>query len=211
MVEESHSWPMAPSKLYDRSDEENPTFKAIRKERSNKSFIYVFALIVIASLVLLVLALLFLRPKSPNVHLGSVRIKTLKYTTSPLPSLNASMVAVLKIKNPNFGDFKFDPSSVSFSYGGFKIAEAKIRKGGLNVRGSKRLKLNIELRSNKLTDSNSLRNDINSGLLKLSGYVKITGELYFLKIIKKTRTSRDVICSMTLILRSKTIKDLQCK
>lgn len=211
MVEESQSWPLAAARLYRRSDEENPTLKAIRKERSNKCFIYVFSGIVILSIILLVLSLLFLRPKSPNLNLISIRVKNLKYSNSPLlPSLNASLVALLKIKNPNFGDFKFDPSTGCFLYGSVKIAEAKIGKGVLNFRGTKILNMNFEVRSNKLTNSYSLRSDINYGMLKLTGYAKIKGKLHFLKIIKTTRT-RDMICTMNLILRSKIIKDLQCK
>ncbi|KAF3447665.1 hypothetical protein FNV43_RR08367 [Rhamnella rubrinervis] len=68
--QENHSWPMAPALIYQKSDEENPTFKAIRKERTNnKCFVFIFAGIVIHCIFILVFALIVLRPKSPDVKL----------------------------------------------------------------------------------------------------------------------------------------------
>ncbi|XP_065623983.1 uncharacterized protein LOC136065142 [Quercus suber] len=43
----------------------------------------------------------------PNVELTSITVKNLRYSNSPSPSFNATMVAKMSIKNMNFWIFQF--------------------------------------------------------------------------------------------------------
>ncbi|CAL9030261.1 unnamed protein product, partial [Prunus brigantina] len=210
--QESQVWPLAPSRLHRRSDEENPTFKAIRRERSNKCFVYVFAAIVLQSVFILVFALVVLRVKSPGFNLSSVAVKSLKHTTSPTSSLNATLVTELAIKNKNFGEYKFEGSSASLWYGGFKVGEAKIGKGSVKARGTRRVSLSIEVRSNRLPQEakNGFEGEMNSGYLKISSYAKLSGKVNLMKIMKKRKTI-DTNCTMVVVLKSRTVKDLFCR
>ncbi|PQM36622.1 late embryogenesis abundant protein [Prunus yedoensis var. nudiflora] len=209
--QESQVWPLAPSRLFRRSDEENPTFKAIRRERSNKCFVYVFAAIVLQSILILVFALVVLRVKSPGFNLSSVAVKNLKHTTSPT-SLNATLATELVIKNKNFGEYKFEGSSASLWYGGFKVGEAKIGNGSVKARGTKRVSLSIEVKSNRLPQEakNGFEGEMNSGYLKISSYAKLSGKVNLMKKIK-TRKTIDTNCTMVVVLKSRTVKDLVCR
>lgn len=209
MAEENQSWPLNPSRLNRRSDEENPIFKIIRKERSNKCFVYVFAAIVLLSIFILVFALVVLRPKSPSVKLRSVAVKSLRYTTSPFPSLNATLIAEISVENPNFGSFKFDNSTASFLYEGTQISGKKSAKGNVNARETKRINLSLEVRSSRLTEAQNLVNDLNSGIVKLSCRARFIGKVHLVKILK-TKKSKDMNCNMSLSLKNRTIKDLLC-
>ncbi|KAL5551875.1 hypothetical protein UlMin_002051 [Ulmus minor] len=210
MAEETQSWPLAPARVYNRSDEENPTFKAIRRERNNKCFVYVFLVIVILSIILLVFSLVVLRPKSPDVKLRSVMVRNLRYTTSKKPSLNATLVAQVMIKNPNFGYFVLENRNVaSFFYRGTKFGEKRIQKGSVDVRETKKSSVVVDLRSSKLPENQNLGNDLNSGFLKLSFRSKIVGEVHLMKIFKNKRTSY-LNCNMTLNLKRRRVKDLLC-
>ena len=210
MAEESQSWPLAPNRIHHRSDEQNPIFKAIRKERNNKCFIYFFAGIVILSLILLIFSLIVLRPKSPSVKLRSVTVKNLKYTKSPGPSINATLYLVLTIKNPNFGSYKYENSSARILYGGQRIGERRVGKGRVGAKETKRVSLTMEIRSSRLPEgANNLSSDLNSGVLRVSGYARITGKVRLIKIIK-TRKTTEMKCDMTLVFKTKTIKDFKC-
>ncbi|KAF4354812.1 hypothetical protein F8388_018016 [Cannabis sativa] len=209
MTEESQSWPLAPNRIHHRSDEENPAFKAIRKERSNKCFIYVFATIVFLGLILLIFSLIVLRPKSPDVKIRSVTVKTLHYITSPFPSVNATLVAEISIENPNFGPYSFDGSSARILYGGQKIGERRFGKGRTETRGRTRVRLTMDIRSSRLPEgANNLNSDLNNGVLKISSYAKITGKVELIKIINNRKTS-EMKCDMNLVLKTKRIKDLR--
>ncbi|KAM1025067.1 hypothetical protein ACFX13_038965 [Malus domestica] len=211
--QESQIWPLAPSRLHRRSDEENPTFKAIRRERSNKCFVYVFAGIVLQSIIILVFALVVFRVKSPGFNLSSVQIKTLKSTGSPAASFNATLSAQMAIKNKNFGEYKFEGSSASLWYGEFKVGEAKFAKGSVKARGTRKVNLRIEVRSNRLpkdVQNGGLGSEINSGFLNISSYAKISGRVHLMKIMKKRKTI-DMNCTMVLVLKNKTVKDLVCR
>ncbi|XP_062074463.1 late embryogenesis abundant protein At1g64065-like [Humulus lupulus] len=210
MAEESQSWPLAPNRIHHRSDEENPAFKAIRKERSNKCFIYVFATIVALGLVLLVFSLIVLRPKSPDVKIRSVTVKSLHYATSPWPSVNATLVAELSIKNPNFGPYSFDASSARILYGGQKIGERRFTKGRTATKGTSRFSVTMDVRSSRLPEgANNMTSDLNNGVFKISSYARISGKVQLIKIINNRKT-REMKCSMTLVLKTKRIKDLRC-
>ncbi|XP_050378077.1 late embryogenesis abundant protein At1g64065-like [Argentina anserina] len=208
--QESQVWPIAPGKLHRRSDDD-PTFKAIRRERTNKCFVYVFTGIVLFSIAILVFALLVLRVKSPEIRLRSVVVKSLKYTSSP-PTFNTSLSAHMSVKNPNFGDYEFVPTTVSFLYGGSKVGSTKVAKGQAKLKKTESLSFGpVDLRSNRLPEgANTLAGDINSGMLKLAVAGKVSGKVTLWKIINRRKTGK-MDCTMTLVLKSKTIKDLRCR
>ena len=203
--------PFASSKLHPRSDEEIAMFKALKKERSGKCFVYVFAGIVIQCIIILVLAVIVLRVKVPDVNLSLVTVKNLKYNgTASSTSFSATFVAEVTIKNKNFGGFKFENSTLSLLYRGMVIGERKIGHGRVKAREGQAMNVTVELRSNRLSDLNNLSSDINSGMLKLSSSAKLSGTVHLVKIIKKRRNT-ELNCIMTLNLTSRAVQDLQCQ
>ncbi|KAB1215397.1 hypothetical protein CJ030_MR4G025313 [Morella rubra] len=195
--------PFARSRIYQRSNEEIAMFRQIKKERSNKCFVYVFAGIVIMSIVALVFALIVLRPRTPHVNLMSVTAKNLRYNgAASSPSLNSTLVAEMTVHNINFGRFEFENSTMSVLYGSLDVGDGKIGPGSVRARESQRMNVTVEVRSDRVSD-------IEAGMLKLNCYAELSGRVRLLHIIKKRKTA-DMNCAMTLNLTSGAFQDLQC-
>lgn len=78
------------------------------------------------------------------------------------------------------------------------------------MKETKRLRVTMEIRSSRLPEGvNNLSNDLNSGVLKISSYARITGKVHLIKIMKNRKTS-EMRCNMTLVLKTKKIRDLRC-
>ncbi|GMY30434.1 late embryogenesis abundant protein At1g64065-like [Fagus crenata] len=202
--------PFAHSRIYPKSDEEIATFKAMKKERRGKCFVYVFAGIVIQCIIVLVLAFIVSHVKIPAAKLRLVTMKNVKYnTTAPSNLFNATMVAEVTIKNKNFGRFKFENSTFRVLYEGMVIGERKLRHGRVKARTGQAMNVTVELRSNRLWDTKNLSSDIKSGRLNLSSYANLSGTVHVMKIIKKRKIT-ELSCTMTLNLTSRVVQDLQC-
>jgi len=205
--------PFAPSKMYPRSDEEIATFKALKKERSGKCFVYVFSAIVILSIVVLAFAMIVLRFKISDVKLRSVTVKNLKYegrgTAGQSPSFNATLVAEVTIKNTNFGRFKFDNSTLSVLYGGMNVGNRSIIHGRVKARETHEMNITVEVRSNRVMDTKNLSGDIEAGMLKLSSYAKLSGRVNLMNIMRKRKTT-EMNCTMILDLKRRAFQGLRC-
>ncbi|EEF51259.1 late embryogenesis abundant protein At1g64065 [Ricinus communis] len=220
MVEDNQIVPLAPAETNPRSDEE---FAAVKpnlrlQERSSKCLVYVLAGIVILSAVILVFALVVLRPVNPNAELSFVRLKDLNYAAGSggngnnvsLPAFNMTLESELKIENSNFGEFKYDNTSARVFYGGMAVGEAILREGRVSARDTLRMNVKVEVRSHKyIYNGTDLTSDINSGILKLNSHAKFSGRVNLLQIAKKRR-SASMDCSFSLDLRSRSIQDLVC-
>lgn len=214
MADHDHSLPFAPNKIHQRSDEEIATFKALRKERSGKCFVYVFAGIVILCLLTLVFALIVLRFRFPDVNLSSVAVKNLRLSnvgtaSSSNSSFSATLVAEVTIKNTNFGRFNFENSTMSVLYGGMNVGDIRIGRWSVKARETRKMNVAVEVRSNRLSDTKNLSSDMMSGMLKLNSYASLSGRVNLLNIIKKRKIA-EMNCTMTLNLTSGAIEDLQC-
>lgn len=209
---DDHPLPFAPSKMYLRSDEEIATFKALRKERSGKCFVFVFAAIVILCFFALVFALIVLRFRFPEVNLSSVAVKNLRLsngTASSSSSFSATLATEMTIKNTNFGRFNLENSTMSVLYGGMSVGDIRIGSLSVKARETKKMNVAVEVKSNRLSDTKNLSSDMIAGMLKLNSYARLSGRVNFLDIIKKRKIS-GLNCSMTLNLTSGAFEDLQC-
>ncbi|KAI4315480.1 hypothetical protein L6164_028281 [Bauhinia variegata] len=198
--------------LYQTDDKEIalPVFKSIHKEeRSNKCFVYIFATFVILFALALGFASIVLRVTSPQIELRSATVNHIKYITSPSPSFNVTMIAYLTIKNPNFGRFNYDNSTVSVQYEGASVGDGGFGSARLKARETKGMNLTVNMRSTKLLVTGNLTSDINSGMLNLTSYAKLSGKVHLFKIFQKTTTA-EMACIMNLNLTSKSIQDFQC-
>lgn len=75
--------------------------------RSSKCLVYLLVGFVVICIIALIFALIAIHVKGPNVELTSITVKNLRYSNSPPPSFNATMVAKMSIKNMNFRIFQF--------------------------------------------------------------------------------------------------------
>ncbi|KAF8379614.1 hypothetical protein HHK36_029055 [Tetracentron sinense] len=182
----------------------------VRRKRNIKCFVYVVVGVVLQTIIITVFALTVMRIKSPKVRFGSVTVESLTVGTTPSPSFSMRLIAQVTVKNTNFGHFKFENSTATFSYGGATVGEALIAKARARARETKRMNIMVDVTSSDLSGASSLGSDINSGTLRLSSQAKLSGKVHLFKIIKKKK-SAEMSCTMSVHIATKTIQDLNCK
>uniref|UniRef100_A0A2C9WCJ4 Late embryogenesis abundant protein LEA-2 subgroup domain-containing protein n=1 Tax=Manihot esculenta TaxID=3983 RepID=A0A2C9WCJ4_MANES len=200
-------------KLNSRNDEEftavNPRIP--RREKTNKCVVYVLAGTAIFSAIFLAFALV-VRPRTPDLELSFVSVKNLVYTNNNVSfsSLNMTLEAELSIRNTNFGSFKFENATASVLYGGQTVGKGIIGEGLLKARDKENIKVKVDVRSYRFSDTEKLSRDIDSGILKLQSLAKFSGKVQWLQIVEKLKTA-SVSCSMSLNLKSHfQLQDLIC-
>lgn len=217
MSEESHVTPLAPPQIYRRSDEEwgagattKPKVIHHKHGRSSKCFVYLLLFLVLLSIASLAFGLVVLRINAPKLKLELVEIKNLKYTAPDFASLNMTMVAQVKIYNQNFGGFTFHNGSTSVVYGNTTLGMTYCKSGLVRGRNSERMTVAVQVKANNgLAENKNFSSDMGSGLVKLSSYANLRGEIRVLKHFTRRRTSF-MNCTMSLNLTSQAVQDLRC-
>ncbi|XP_019420818.1 PREDICTED: late embryogenesis abundant protein At1g64065 [Lupinus angustifolius] len=190
------------------------SYSQIHKEsqkRSSKCLVYILASFVTFLAIWVVFSSIVLHVKDPNLELRSARVLHISYNTSPSLSFNITMVATMKIMNPNFGYFIYGNGSVSVVHGATNIGGWEISGAKMEARESKEFSVMVNMRYSKilLVSENNITNEIHSGMLKLRSYAKLSGTIYLLKIVKKMKTI-EMNCVMNLNLTSQSFHYIQC-
>ncbi|KAK8510306.1 hypothetical protein V6N13_026542 [Hibiscus sabdariffa] len=214
MQEDHPAKSLAPVDDYPRSDLESGGNKpkVLRKEeKSSKCLVYMLAIMVIQGSVLLVFASIFLRPRTPCFDIGSVTVRNLKYeNNSSSPSFNFTLVTQVIVENTNFfGDFRFENSNGTVGCGSEIVGQMKMPKGRTQARATERMNVSIDVSSLRLSDTKKLSSNISSGLLELNSYVKLSGKVNILNIVRRRRNP-ELNCFMTLNFTGKAIQGLKC-
>ncbi|XVF51404.1 hypothetical protein PTKIN_Ptkin04bG0182700 [Pterospermum kingtungense] len=214
MQDEDHQKkPLAPVEDYPRSDVEFGGFKpkALRpEEKSSKCLVYVLAIMVIVGTVLLTFSSVFLRVTSPGFEIGSVTVRNLQYgTNSSAPSFNFTLVTEVKVKNTNFGDFRFENTTGNVWFGRIGVGEMKIPTGRAQARATERFNVSVDVSSVRIPDSMNLSSNISSGVLKLNSNGKLSGQVNVMNLMKRRRHP-EMSCFMNLNLTAHKVQDLSC-
>ncbi|KAI6707177.1 hypothetical protein NL676_010139 [Syzygium grande] len=127
-----------------------PTHEEKRKKRMKWAvYIAVFAVFQVA--VILVFVLVVMKVRTPKFRVGEFQIQSLD--TAQTPSFNATFLAPIRVKNNNFGPYKYDATAVNFTYGGVQVGNVTIPKSKANFMSTKKIDLNVTLSSGALPSS----------------------------------------------------------
>ncbi|XP_075634808.1 late embryogenesis abundant protein At1g64065-like [Castanea sativa] len=207
-------YPLAPSNGNPRSDEESNTLqsKELKRKKRVKLAIYIAAFAVFQTIVILVFALTVMRVRTPKVRLGTdvtfSKLNTTGNDTSP--SINITFIAQVRVKNTNFGPYKYDDTTAIFTYQNVKVGEVTIPKGKAGLRSTKKVSVTVDLNSDALQTTPSLGNDLKNGVLTLNGRAKFTGKVELMFVMKKKKAT-EMNCKMIIDSTSKTLKELICE
>ncbi|CAL0332005.1 unnamed protein product [Lupinus luteus] len=181
------------------------------QKRSSKCLVYILAGFVTLLAIWVVFSSIVLHVTDPNLELRSARVIHISYNTSPSLSFNITMIATMKIMNPNFGHFNYGDSSVSVVHGAASIGGWEISGAKVEARESKEFNVMVNMISSKilLGSGNNITNGIHSGMLELRSYAKLSGTIHLLKIVKKMKTI-EMNCVMNLNLTSQSFHYIQC-
>ncbi|RXH95644.1 hypothetical protein DVH24_008144 [Malus domestica] len=194
---------------YQRSDAESlQSADELKRKKRIKLAIYVAIFIVFQIIVITVISLTVMKVKTPKVRLGNINIQELN-SFPATPSFDTKFTTQIKIKNTNWGPYKFDASTVTFLYQGAAVGQVVIPKSKAGMLSTKKVNVEVSLNSNALTGSN-LGNELSSGVLTLNSAASLTGKVELMLIMKKKKAST-MDCSIAFDLSSKTLKSLECK
>ncbi|KAF8380154.1 hypothetical protein HHK36_027637 [Tetracentron sinense] len=205
-------YPLAQANGHAKSDVESATVQSaeLRRKKKIKCFAYIAAFAVFQTIIILVFALTVMRIKTPDVKLGTVTVETINVGTAASPSFSMRLIAQVTVKNKNFGHYKFDESTATFSYGGMKVGEALIPKGRAKARKTRRMTIAVDVNSNGLSGNSGLSSEISRGMLTLSSHTKLSGKVTVMKVMKKRKTA-EMNCTMTINVASRSIQNLNCQ
>jgi hypothetical protein len=123
---------------------------------------------------------------------------------------DTSFTTQIRVKNTNWGPYKYDAGIATFMYQGVAVGQVDIPKGKAGMRSTKKINLEVSLSTNGLLSSSNLENELSSGVLTLSSQAKLTGKVELMLIMKKKK-SANMDCTMKFDLSTKRVQSLECK
>ncbi|XP_048132785.1 late embryogenesis abundant protein At1g64065-like isoform X14 [Rhodamnia argentea] len=199
------------SNAYRRSDQESlhtmEDEEAKRKKRM-KWTIGIIAFVIFQVVQALFFVLVIMKFKSPKFRVAEFDIQTLEFNQSS-PSFNMSFVAPIRVKNTNWGPFKYGASTVDFTYGGFPVGQAIIPKSKANFKSTKKINVDVTLNSATLSNNSNLGSDLSSGVITLNSQGELRGKITVMFMFKKKKTSQ-MNCTMAISTSTKAVQSLSC-
>ncbi|XP_030474947.2 late embryogenesis abundant protein At1g64065-like [Syzygium oleosum] len=189
-----------------RNDAESlPTHEEKRKKRM-KWAVYIAAFAVFQVAVILVFVLVVMKVRTPKFRVGDLQIQSLY--TAQTPSFNATFLAPIRVKNNNFGPYKYDATTVNFICGGVHVGNVTIPKSKANFMSTKKIDLNVTLSSGALPSS--ANSTLSSGVLTLMSEATLSGKVEVMIIFKKKKSTK-MNCTMEINVSAKTLTSVDCK
>ncbi|KAF8010874.1 hypothetical protein BT93_J1497 [Corymbia citriodora subsp. variegata] len=186
------------------------TDEEARRKKRMKWKIGITAFVIFQVVQALFFVLVIMKFKSPKFRISEFDFQTLSVGTQASPSFDMSFVAPVRIKNTNWGPFKYDATVVNFTYGGVQVGQVSIPKSKANFKSTKKIDVNVNLSSNALPSSSNLGSELSSGLITLNSQGELKGKVTVMFMFKKTKTSQ-MNCTMAINTTSKAVQTLSCK
>ncbi|KAI6707173.1 hypothetical protein NL676_010135 [Syzygium grande] len=122
---ENQFQPRELSNGHHRTDEESlltmEEEEEAKRKKKMKWTIGIIAFVIFQVVQGLFFVLVIMKFKSPKFRVTEFEVPNLNVGTQASPSFNMSFDAPIRIKNTNWGPFKYDASNVNFTYGGVEV------------------------------------------------------------------------------------------
>ncbi|XP_024173838.1 uncharacterized protein LOC112179607 [Rosa chinensis] len=206
----NQAYPLALANGYTRSDGESLVSEdELKRQKRMKLFMYIGIFIVFQIIVMTVFGLTVMKVKTPKVRLGEINVQSLN-SVPATPSFDTSFTTQIRVKNTNWGPYKFDASTATFVYQGVAVGQVSIPKSKAGMRSTKKISVSVSLNTDGMPSSSTLGSALNSGILTLTSQAKLTGKVELMLIMKKKKSAA-MDCTIAFDLTTKTVKSLQCK
>ncbi|KAG6688488.1 hypothetical protein I3843_11G125700 [Carya illinoinensis] len=213
--------PLAPANTYPRSDEESNTSQSdeqLKRKKRIRLAMYIAAFAVFQTIVIVIFSLTVLKVKTPKLRLSSTA-EFLKLNTSTStggstqaspPFFDIRFITQVRVKNTNFGPYKYDSTNATFLYQGVTVGEFIIPKGKARMLSTKKVDVTVNLNSNDIKSTMSLGSELETGLLKLDSQAKLSGKVELMFVMKKKKSAQ-MNCTVSIHLSNRAFQDLSCK
>ncbi|PRQ19949.1 putative Late embryogenesis abundant protein, LEA-14 [Rosa chinensis] len=206
----NQAYPLAPANGYTRSDGESLVSEdELKRQKRMKLFLYIGIFIVFQIIVMTVFGLTVMKVKTPKVRLGQINVKSFN-SVPTTPSFDTTFTTQIRVKNTNWGPYKFDASTATFMYQGVAVGQVSIPKRKAGMRSTKKISVAVSLNTDGIPSSSTLGSELNSEILTLTSQAKLTGKVELMLIMKKKK-SANMDCTIAFDLSTKMVKSLQCK
>ncbi|KAF8039422.1 hypothetical protein BT93_B1838 [Corymbia citriodora subsp. variegata] len=201
---------MPESNLNGRVDEEALLMmeEAKRKKRM-KWTIGIIAFVIFQVVQALFFVLVIMKFKSPKFRISDFAIPSSDFNQTS-PSFNMNFTAPIRVKNTNWGPFKYDASTVDFMYEGSQVGQAIIPKSKANFKSTKKINVPVTLSSTNLPSTSNLKSDLSSGFMNLTSQGELRGKVTIMFMFKKKKISQ-MNCTIAINTSTKEVQSLSCK
>ncbi|KAI3422678.1 uncharacterized protein J3R85_011755 [Psidium guajava] len=179
-------------------------------KKKMKWTIGIIAFIIFQVVQALFFVLVIMKFKSPKFRVGEFDIQSLTVGTQASPSFDMTFTAPIRIKNTNWGPFKYGASTVNFTYGGVQVGQAIIPKSKVNFKSTKKIDAHVTMNSANLPSDSTLGSELSSGVITLNSQGELKGKVTVMFMFKKNKTSQ-MNCTMAINTATKAVQSLTCK
>ncbi|XP_048131811.1 uncharacterized protein LOC115746432 isoform X1 [Rhodamnia argentea] len=197
---------------YNRSDQESlQEVEEARRKKKMKWTIGIIAFVIFQVVQALFFILVIMKFKSPKFRIAEVDIQNLTAGTQASPSFDMTFHAPIRVKNTNWGPFKYGASTVNFTYEGAQVGQAIIPKSKANFKSTKKINVDVTVSSTSLSADlkSTLGNQLGSSVITLKSQGELNGKITVMFMFKKKKTSR-MNCTMEINTSTKTVQSLHC-
>lgn len=183
-----------------------------RLKKRRKWTIGIIAFVVFQVVQALFFVLVILKFRSPKFRVAPPdTIQTLTVGPPASPSFDMSFIAPIRIKNTNWGPFKYDATAVYFTYQGVVVGQAFLPKGKANLKSTKKIDVGVNLSLNSANSAGNpnLGTDLSSGVITVKSQGELRGKVTVMFMFKKRKTSV-MDCSMTILVSTRQILGWGC-
>ncbi|KAM7486386.1 hypothetical protein LguiA_002395 [Lonicera macranthoides] len=172
-----------------------------------KILVYSVIFAVFQTSVITLFALIVMKFKTPKFRVTSASFAT--FDVQSTPSFSMGMVTETGVKNTNFGQFKYDNTTVDFYYRDTKVGEGVVERGRAKWRFTRMFKVIVDLSSNNISSNSQLANDVNSGILPLTTWSRLRGRVTIMFFMEKNKFV-NMNCTMDLAIRTRQLQNVFC-
>ncbi|XP_048131812.1 uncharacterized protein LOC115746432 isoform X3 [Rhodamnia argentea] len=197
--------------FYRKDQESQQLTDEERRKKKMKWTIGITAFVIFQVVQALFFVLVIMKFKSPKFRVSEFDIQSLNVGTQASPSFDMTFVAPIRIKNTNWGPFKYGASTVNFTYGGVQVGQAIIPKSKANFKSTKKINVDVTVSSTSLSADlkSTLGNQLGSSVITLKSQGELNGKITVMFMFKKKKTSR-MNCTMEINTSTKTVQSLHC-
>ncbi|KAB1219513.1 hypothetical protein CJ030_MR3G012309 [Morella rubra] len=165
----------------------------------------------ILSVIAIVISLTVFNIQDPNVKMTVVKATKLElmYRTIPKPGTNMSVVARSSVENPNMFSFIYN-TTITLYYHENMVGQAQGPSGQAKPLGTETTEVTVDVSTDRLISYPNVNGDVSSGLLNMSSYSTISGQVEVFKGFKKRFDLRST-CTVTFNISSQAVQEQNCK
>ncbi|BFG36657.1 hypothetical protein CerSpe_229310 [Prunus speciosa] len=172
----------------------------------------VTAVVLVATVVLVILCLTVFKAKDPETTINSVVLKDLDVALN-IPRLsvdvNFTLDVDLSVNNPNKVGFKYKKGNALLNYRGELVGQALIGSGEISADQTKPMNVTLTIMADRFLGKSELFSDVVAGTLPLNTLTKIWGKAVILGIFKVHLIATSS-CDFSINVSNKTVGEQKC-